>query len=187
MAGATLLPVKTFLALLTGGGLAVMGGVLSGVLTAWLGAKRDKRRYTHERKMAREARVQERLAQTYVELHTYLSHHQDWANSVRPMWGPVPAPDPLPPAERWRIEALVTAYGSDEVRRLLGEWIEQAKKIENADQLMKLVEESRNPTDKLDAEAQAEHRAIPDYKVAMRRADEAIRDQVRRELTSKVG
>jgi len=48
----------------------MVGGLLSGVLTAWLGARRDKRRHTHEQKMAREARAQERLAQTYVELHT---------------------------------------------------------------------------------------------------------------------
>jgi len=71
MAGATLLPVETFLALLAGGWAAMVGGLLSGVLTAWLGARRDKRRrHTHEQKMAREARAQERLAQTYVELHT---------------------------------------------------------------------------------------------------------------------
>ena len=65
--------------------------------------------------MAREARVQERLDQAYIALGEYLSRFEDWARSVHPFLGPVPAPDPLPPGERWRIEALVTAYGSEEV------------------------------------------------------------------------
>jgi hypothetical protein len=34
---AILLAVDTFLALLTGGGLAVIGGLLSGLMTNWLG------------------------------------------------------------------------------------------------------------------------------------------------------
>jgi len=34
--------------------------VANGLLTNWLGSKRDKGRYEHEQVMAREARVQER-------------------------------------------------------------------------------------------------------------------------------
>jgi hypothetical protein len=178
--------MKTFLALLTGGGLAVAGGLLSGLLTNWLGGRRDHRKYDHERDMAREARRQDRLAQTYIELHRYLSHYWDWARSVRPLWGPIPAPERLPREERWRIEALVTAYGSEEVRQLLDEWGEHAATIENADQMMRLVEESKNPSAQLDEEAQREHRALRDYKEAMHAADETIRERVRRELRGEV-
>jgi hypothetical protein len=177
--------VSTFLALLAGGGLAALGGLLSGVLTNWLGAKRDARKYEHEQSMAREARRQERLAQTYIELLTYLSHYGDWARSVRPMWGPVPAPDPLPRQERWHIEALVTAYGSHEVNQLLSEWGEQATKIDEADDLIRRVERSRNPSQQLDDEAQHEHLALRTYKEAMRKADEAIRDRVWHELADE--
>jgi hypothetical protein len=46
------------------------------------------------------------------EFGEYLSRYEDWARSVHPFLGPVPGPDPLPAAERWRIEALVTSYGS---------------------------------------------------------------------------
>jgi hypothetical protein len=33
--------MTTFLAILTGGGLAALGGLLSGLVTNWLGDKRD--------------------------------------------------------------------------------------------------------------------------------------------------
>jgi hypothetical protein len=174
--------MTTFLTLLTGGGLAIVGGLLSGLLTNWLGAKRDERKYNHEQAMVRETRIQSRLEQAYIELHTCLSHYRDWANSVQPLWGPVSEPILLPRQELWRIEALVTAYGSEEVRRLLKEWEEQARKLENADQLIRWVKESKNPSKEIDKEAQDEHRAVPRYKEAMYKADAAIREQVRREL-----
>jgi len=177
--------MSTFLTLLTGGGLAVVGGLVSGMLTNWLGAKRDQRTHEHEQVMAREARRQERLEQTYIELLTYLSHHLDWAKSIRPIWGPIPTPDPLPPEERWRIEALVTAHGSPEVLRLLREWGECAAKIDNADATMRLLDKSRNPSQQFDDDAMREHRAIPEYKQAMFEADKAIRDKVQRELAGE--
>src|SRR5258708_22998545 len=139
-----------FLTLLTGGGLVAAGAAVGGVLSAWLsnrlGAKRDERSYSHQREMAREARRQDRLDQAYTELGTYLSRYADWARSVQPFWGPVPAPDPLPPAERWRVETLVTQYGSSDVRRLLERWGEQATKIDTADHAIPTVERSHNPT-----------------------------------------
>jgi hypothetical protein len=173
------------LALLTGGGLAAAGGLLSGVLTNLLGAKRDQRKYEHEQAMGREARRQERLAQTYIELLTYLSHYGDWAKSVRPMWGSFPAPDPLPREERWRIEAFVTAYGSHEVNELLHAWGEHATKIDDADDLIRRVEQSRNPSPQLDEQAQREHLALRSYKDAMWQADVAIRERVSQELAGE--
>jgi type II secretory pathway pseudopilin PulG len=44
---------------LIGAGLAVVGGLLSGALTNWLGAKRDERKYRHEQALAREAQRHE--------------------------------------------------------------------------------------------------------------------------------
>jgi len=177
------------------------------VLTNWLGSKRDERKYKHEQALAAEARRQdverderkykheqalawetrrqERLAQTYIELLTYLSHYGDWAKSVRPMWGSVPAPDPLPRKERWRIEALVTAYGSHEVNELLRAWGAHATKIDNADDLIRRVEQSRNPSPQLDEQAQQEHLALRTYKDAMSQADVAIRERVSQELAGE--
>jgi hypothetical protein len=112
--------MTTFLAILTGGGLAALGGLLSGLITNWLGDKRDQRKYEHERAMALEARRQERLEQAYIELLGYLSHYAEWARSAQRLLGEPPAPpDPLPREELNRVEALVEAYGSEEIRRLL--------------------------------------------------------------------
>jgi hypothetical protein len=104
--------MNTLLTALAGGRLTMLGAVTTGWLTNRLGAERDKRRYEHEREMAREALGQERLDRTYTELGIYLSHYADWARSVHPFIGTVPAPDPLAPGERWRIETLVTNHGS---------------------------------------------------------------------------
>jgi hypothetical protein len=172
----------TFLALLTGGGLAAAGGLASGWVTNWLGAKRDEGKYSHEQEMAREAGRQDRLNMAYIELGTYLSRYADWARSVRPFWGEFPPPDPLPPEERWRIETLVTVYGSPDVRRLLEQWVKHAKKIDNADDMIRRVERSNNPSPSFEQEAQREDMALEGYKEAMRQADEAIRDQMQREL-----
>jgi hypothetical protein len=60
--------MNTYVTLLTGGGLIAAGAVVSGLLTNWLGSRRDKRGYEHEQKMAREARTQERLDQAYIAL-----------------------------------------------------------------------------------------------------------------------
>ena len=106
---------------LTSGGLvalgAVIGAVLGGVITNWLGDRRDRRRYAHEQTMAAqaqrheqamavEARRQERLERTYHELLGYLKHHADWALAVRPLTGPVEVPPELTREEVRRVEAL---------------------------------------------------------------------------------
>lgn len=178
--------MSTFKTLLTGGGLAALGVVLAALAANWLGDKRDQRKYKHERDMAAEARRQERLEQAYIELLGYLSRHLDWAKSVRPLWGQPPIPEPLPSEERRRIETLVTAYGSEEVGRLLREWGERAAKIENADATIRMVEKSVRPSQQMEDQAREEHLAISSYKDAMFKADEAIRDRVRRELTDEV-
>jgi hypothetical protein len=174
--------VQTFLALLTGGGLAAAGGLISGLLTNWLGGKRDDRKYSHEQDMAREARRQERLEGTYGQLITYLSRYRDIANSIRPLWGPVQPPKPMPLEETWALEASISANASEEVRQLLAEWRVWIDKIGNADTMLRVVEESRNPGDQVDAQAMRELKALPTYKENLVAADAAIRDQIRREL-----
>jgi hypothetical protein len=174
--------MDTYLTLLAGGGLVAAGSVATGWLTNWLGSRRDKRGYEHEQVMAREARVQERLERAYIALGEYLSRFEDWARSVHPFLGPVPAPDPLQPAERWHIEALVTAYGSEEVQRLLDRWGECARQIENADVVIRMADTARGPSPELDQDALQERHALEDYRKAMRDAADAIRSQIQREL-----
>jgi hypothetical protein len=91
----------------------------------------------------------------------------------------------MPAEERWRMEALVTAYGSPEVLRLLQQWNERARKIDSADATIRTVERSRNPSQQLDDEAQREHLAIEGYKRELFEADKAIRDRMHRELAGE--
>jgi hypothetical protein len=176
--------MTTFLAILTGGGLAALGGLLSGWVTNWLGDKRDQRKYEHEQAMAAEARRQERLEQAYIELLAYLAHHAGWARSVRPMVA-VKAPDPLTDENVQRVEALVTAYGSEEVRQLLDEWFQRVAGLAAATATVAEAEEWNKPSEQLDAGTRKVLAAIPDYKQAVFDADSAIRKRVRQELAGE--
>ena len=164
-------------ALVTGGSTAVVA--IAGLWATLAAAGRTTR---SQRDIAREARHQERLEQAYIALGEYLSRFGDWARSVHPFIGPVQAPDPLPPSERWHIEALVTAYGSEQVQRLLERWAECAARIENADVVIRMAEGARGPSPQLDQDALRERHALADYRKAMRDAADAIRSQVQREL-----
>jgi hypothetical protein len=175
--------MNTFLAVLTGGGLAAAGGLLSGWLNNWLGTKRDQRTHAHEQHMAREALGQERLDRAYTELGIYLSHEAAWARSVHPFIGPVPVPDPMTDQERWRIETLVTNHGSPQVRQLLDRWGEQRLKIQRADMVITMAEQSQSTG--LNEQARQERLALEDSRKAMYEAADAIREQMRKELAGK--
>ena len=167
-------------ALITGGSTAVVA------IARWATLASTRQTIQSQRDIARELRHQERLEQAYIALGEYLSRFGDWARSVQPLLGPVQAPDPLPPPERWHIEALVTAYGSEEVQRLLERWGECAARIENADVVIRMADKSRDPGPELDQMALQERKALEDYRKAMRDVADEIRSQIRRELAPGV-
>lgn len=171
--------MTTIMAILTGGGLAVVGGLFSGLLTNWLGDKRDQRKYEHERTMAGEARRQDRLERAYLEMLAYVAHHWTLAMSIQPFRLVVKPPESLPPDTDRRVWALVEAYGSSEVRGLFGEWITRSQELAEADVLLREVEESNDPS--LDDSAMRE-KAVTACRDAMFNAGYAIEEQVRREL-----
>jgi hypothetical protein len=103
----------------------------------------------------------------------------------RPFWGQPPAPDPMPPGERWRIQALVTNYGSAEVQRLLRVWAEVARKIENADEVIGVADRARGPAPELEQEARQERMALEDYRKALYEAADDIRAQMNAELAAR--
>jgi hypothetical protein len=168
--------------LLTGGGLVTLGSLVSGWLADQSAKKRDERKYDHELTMARETRHQERLEPAYMALLRLLSRNRDWADSVRPLRATGQPPEPLDREELWRIETLVSMYGSDEVRRLLQEWSNCAEKVERADETLRSLDKSKNPSPEFEEQAKQEEKALPDYKAAMHQADDAVRAHVRREL-----
>jgi hypothetical protein len=87
---------------------------------------------------------QERLDRAYTDLGIYLSHEADWARAVYPFMGPVPAPQPLPDEERWRIETLVMNHGSPEIRQLLTRWGGLRQKIQEAETVITMAEKSQD-------------------------------------------
>jgi signal transduction histidine kinase len=176
--------MNTFLAVLTGGGIAAAGGLVTGWLNNWMGGKRDGRAYAHQQRMAREALGQDRLDRAYTELGIYLAHRADWAMSIQPFTGPVAGPDPMPRQDRYRIAALVSNHGSPEVRALLGQWFEVARKIENAGTVITMAGQSRNPGE-LDQEALRERLALEDYRKQLQEAADRIRDRMSAELNGQ--
>jgi hypothetical protein len=176
--------MSTLLAVLTGGGLATVGGLLSGWLNNWLGSQRDERAHAREQQMTREALSQERLERTYTELGLYVARFADWARVIQPFGGLVPAPEPMTHEERSRIEALVMNHGSPEVRQLLEHWRQQARRLEIADAVIRASAEmpdGRGLADK----AEKERQALPDYRKAMHEAAATIQDQMRAELAGQ--
>lgn len=69
--------------------------------------------------------------------------------------------------------------------RLLEEWGKRAAAIEAADATIRDAE-TPNPSQQADDEARQMLKAMAGYKDAMQKADRAIREQVRRELTGEV-
>jgi hypothetical protein len=178
--------MSTFVTLLTGGGLVAAGTALSALVNNWLGSRRDERARAHERQVAQEALGQERRDRAYTELGVYLSRQADWARSVRPFLGPVPAPPPLSPEEHWRVETLVMIHGSPEVRRLLEQWGQEARKIEYADATVTAADKAAGAAPELEEQARQERLAIEGYKKAMYERADAIRDQMWAELVGRV-
>jgi hypothetical protein len=96
--------------------------------------------------------------------------------------GPVPAPDPPSNEALREIETLVENFGSPEVRRLVDELSDVIGQIRNADDLIRMVDRSANPGDKLDEDAARERLAMDGYKAKLHQISEAIRDQMHQEL-----
>jgi hypothetical protein len=168
---------------------STVGGVMASLLTSWLQDWRDRRRYRHELTMAREARLQTRLEQAYIELLLYLSNLGDWAESVGPFRGQPPEPEPLTEEQHRRIDALMAAHGSRQVHRLLREVNARASRIQAADHTIRAVEGSKNPGQQAGdetLETLREHEAMPGYKEALAKAIDALQEQVRLELRGEV-
>jgi hypothetical protein len=184
-AAARLSLMNTLLAVLTGGGIAAAGSLLTGWQSNRFGRRRDEATRAHEQQMAREAVAQERLDRAYTELGIFLSHWAAWARSVHPFMGQGAPPDPMPDEEQWRIETLVKNHGSPEVRALLDQWTEIARKIENANEVIELADHARGPAPELDKEAQKERLALEDYRKQLQEAANRIHDRMSAELSGQ--
>ena len=95
---------------------------LAGIGATLLAGKLER---GHCERMARDARQQERLAEAYVRVLVLAEHVGHWAQMVEPVWDFDP-PQPvrsLPElVEQAEAEAVVSAYGSDEVLKAFEAW-----------------------------------------------------------------
>jgi hypothetical protein len=173
--------VNTLIALLTGGGLVAVSTFLTAWQTSRNASKRDQAAHTHQLQMAAEDRRQDRLERAYTDLGIYLSWLSEWARSVHPFIGPVPAPDPFPPQERRRIEALVANHGSPKLRALLDQVHEAGRKIEYAGHVITMADQSPNPGQLAD-EARKERLALEGTRKLLQQAADRVYDQMKAEL-----
>jgi hypothetical protein len=103
-----------------------------GIFIAWLTGKQGRHHaetitretLAHERLLAQEAREQQRLENAYVELLRMAERAGQWSQMVYPVVSSGQPPNtPLPSLEvQADTEALVKAFGSQEVRDLLDVW-----------------------------------------------------------------
>lgn len=114
-------PVALATAGLAGGGI--------GAFFTWLAAKQAR---DDAKAIAREARDQQRLANAYVELLEVSELTGQWAQTALTPLGAGPswqASDSPTVREQAHTEALVKAFGSAEVRELMGKWRSTVKEM----------------------------------------------------------
>ena len=95
---------------------------VAGIVGTWLTANRG---LTHERRLATEARQQQRLENAYVGLLDVAERVGHWAQLAWPVLDsdpPRPVPELPPLAEQAHTEALVRAFGSDKVLDRMKTW-----------------------------------------------------------------
>lgn len=111
--------------------VSAAAGASVGAIAAWRTAKGGR---DHAEAMAGLERRQQRFADAYVELLTTAEQFGQWAQLVRPAYDegkPVPA---LPSLDRQaRVNAVVAAYASPEVRKLVDDYLSIIGEIVEAD------------------------------------------------------
>ncbi|KXF54641.1 hypothetical protein AXA44_40535 [Rhodococcus sp. SC4] len=124
-------------------------GVIGIVIGWWTGRQgRDhverisEKQYAHERLLAEEARKQNRIENAYVLLLEMSERAGLWAQRANRLYNwPVP---PLPDdGEQVRVEALIQAFGSPEVRTLMKDWRAIIKDMIETDWQIKEEKEDR--------------------------------------------
>ncbi len=119
---------QEWVALVASGTVSVAVAVAGAVTAIWIATlNRDT-----TLQLAREERKQQRLSSAYIEILSLVHRIGYWASRVRPLMDTNPPQErPLLPSpeEQARMEALVTAFGSKEVRDLKTEWWKEIAEI----------------------------------------------------------
>ncbi len=162
----------------TGATASIVGG--AGIVFTWLTGKQAR---DDARASTREARVQQRLENTYVDLLDMAEQIGVWAQMVCPVGDTIP-PRPVPPMpsvpEQAHTEALVKAFGSAQVRERMEAWRDVVKEMFVTLQLIRWVE--ADPSRHRDVDENPRLK-LEDLRRDERMNREALADQVARELS----
>jgi hypothetical protein len=166
---------------------------LAGMYFTWLSSKQGRdhaeslarERFEHERKLARDALDQERLADAYVRLLVMAERTGAWAQSVKPLMDTDP-PQPVPPLPeidaQAEVEAIVNAFGSGVIRESLDLWRRVVKDIISAVGLVDLERDAATKAYNADVDFGQPYRKLMELRPRERTARDALSDQVALEL-----
>lgn len=122
---------------------------IAGIFGTWFNGKQARddakelatQSLSHERLMAEDARKQQRLENAYIEMLEMTEKASQWAQIAYPLFDsnpPAPVPD-LPSLDaQSHVEALVRAFGSDEVLDLFEAWRSVIVEMVRCDRLIKM-------------------------------------------------
>lgn len=161
---------------------------VAGIFGTWITGKQGRdhaervatEKLQHDRELAREARVQQRKETAYVALLEMVERTGQWVFSVLPMIEPGPELKLPEFDEQARIEALVNAFGSMEVRDLMKNWRSHVRKVISQVNLIHVLE--KHPTAN-DPEQRPPRLTLDDLREQERTARETLSAQVATELT----
>ncbi|CAN5477083.1 hypothetical protein BH10ACT9_BH10ACT9_60800 [soil metagenome] len=137
---------------------------VAGIGGTWLTGSRT---LAHERRLATEAREQQRRENAYVDLLDVAERVGHWAQMSWPLFDtdpPRPVPEMPPLAEQAHTEALVRAFGSAQVLAGLKAWREVVRTMLSLDHQIQLGEnvDARREFSELRTREQATREALGD-------------------------
>lgn len=150
---------------------------VAGIVGTWLTANRG---LAHERRLATEARQQQRLENAYIGLLDVAERVGHWAQLAWPVFDtdpPQPAPELPSLAEQAHTEALVRAFGSENVLRQMKAWRDIVREMRTLDNTIRRAPHEQSDPRQRFGELRATEMA----------AREALGDQVAVDLGHRSG
>ncbi len=139
---------------------------VAGIVGTWLTANRG---LAHERRLATEARQQQRLENAYVDLLDVAERVGHWAQlawPVRDTEPPQPVPEMPSLVEQAHTEALVRAFGSEKVLQRMKTWRGVLREMQALDNVIRLApgdhHQARSGFDELRPQEKAAREALGD-------------------------
>jgi uncharacterized FlaG/YvyC family protein len=142
----------------------------------------------HERTIARDQRVQERIANTYEDMLMMLDLVMEIVRATQPILEPGPAPPPEPdPQDLRRVQARIGAHGSEELKRIIYErWIPERNAFFSAASYLAAIRQAhdggRNAEEVYGVSMGAQYQVVQGHREQLEVIVRDLEEQVNREL-----